>query len=272
MFAALIAVGLAAVPMRLFFAGPFTRWLEQAELSPAVTRYAATIAARFTEIVAVYVVLWLFYRLTRLGSFRELGLRRETAGWLPVGFFVPLLAVVIIAGLALATGLLDARGIIYPGPWPILLVLAASAHAAWIEELIFRGILRRGIEQAWNRIAAIVVTAALFTVLHLLAPFRLSLGWWIIVAMGGLGFAWAYYASGGSLWLPIGLHWGFDLWVFLTYGLPGETRGAVLWDESAGLPVLSPQIGWALVATGLFTGVLLLLILRGRARPSRISE
>jgi membrane protease YdiL (CAAX protease family) len=270
MAAALIAVGLADAPVRLFFEGPFTRWLEQAGYNAAITRYAAMVGARFTEVVAVYAVLRLFYRLARFGSLGELGLCRRTLGWLPVGVFVPLLAVVSVAGLALTTGLLQAHGVIWPGPWPVLIALAAATHAAWIEELIFRGILRRGIEQAWNRAAAILVTAALFTAMHLFAPFHLTSGWWIVVALAGVGLAWFYYVSGGSLWLPIGLHWGFDLWVFLVFGLPNETRGAILWYQTGRtFPVQSQEIGWALAVVALLTGLMMFVILRARG-PVRV--
>ena len=262
--AALAVIGVAALPLRLLLGALVPALLSLMALAPAVIRHTTTIAANFTEIVAVLAALAVYFRITRRGSFAEFGLSRQAARWLPVGLLAPLAGVLLAAGAALVTGYLPAARTIYPGIWPVLLALAAATHAAWIEELIFRGILRQAIEDRRNRTAAIVATAILFVLLHLLAPFRLSAGWWGVVTVGGFGLAWSYYAARQSLWLPIGLHWGFDLWVFLLFGLPGVTRGAILWDEAGGPAVLSSRGGWVLLLAALLTGGLLALVLAAR--------
>jgi len=176
--AALAVIGVAALPLRLLLGALVPALLSLMALAPAVIRHTTTIAANFTEIVAVLAALAVYFRITRRGSFAEFGLSRQAARWLPVGLLAPLAGVLLAAGTALVTGYLPAARTIYPGIWPVLLALAAATHAAWIEELIFRGILRQAIEDRRNRTAAIVATAILFVLLHLLAPFRLSAGWW----------------------------------------------------------------------------------------------
>jgi uncharacterized protein len=267
--AALAVVGVAALPLRMLLATLIPTLLSRAALAPAVIRHATTIAINFAEVIAVLAALGVYFCVTRRGSFAALGLARQGASWLPVGLLVPLAGVLLSASSAHFSGYLPAARAIYPGIWPVLLALAAATHAAWIEELIFRGILRQAIEARWNRTVAIIATAVPFVLLHLLAPFRLSAGWWGVVTVGGFGLAWSYYAARRSLWLPIGLHWGFNLWVFLLFGLPGVTRGALLWDESGGPAVLSSRGGWVLLLAALLTGGLLALILAARRVGAR---
>jgi membrane protease YdiL (CAAX protease family) len=161
-----------------------------------------------------------------------------------------------VSGGGLILGLFRSRGYLYPGLWPVLLTLAAATHAAWLEELIFRGVLLQGIARSWGRTTGILGSAGLFTVLHLAAPFRLTPGWWFAVVLGGLGLAWTYYAARRSLWLPLGLHLGFDLWVFLALGLPGETRGLLWLNEGAGQIAADSQAGWIVLLVALLTGLL----------------
>lgn len=264
--AALAVIGLGALPVRGLLGALIPAGLRGAALAPAVVRHTTTVITNIAEIITVLAALALFFRLARRGSFAQLGLCRSSARWLPVGLLLPLIAVLLSAGLALVTGFMPAHRVIYPGIWPLLLAFAASVHAGIIEELIFRGFLMQSIEAAWNRTGAIVVSALLFVLMHLAAPFRLSAGWWGVVTIGGFGLGWSYYAARRSLWLPIGLHWGFDLWVFLLFGLPEVTRGAILWVETEGPAVLSGRGGWVLLLAALFTGALLALILAPR-RP-----
>jgi len=239
--------------------------------NPAVTRIAGTTLTRFVEVGAVLLALAVLFRLTGRGSFNELGLHRRGAKWLPVGAFLPMLALLLAAVIAYAAGLLPVNRVLYPGLWPTFLVLAAATQAAWVEEIAFRGVLMQGIESLSNRTIAILASAALFTLLHLLAPFELSIAWWIVVAAGGLGLGWAFYASQRSLWLTIGLHWGLNVGVFLLLGLPGETRGWLQWAGSGQGAALSSEAGAVMLIGLMLTGVALFWLL-GMAGKRRAEQ
>lgn len=268
MLAALLLMGIVAAPLRLIAGHLIATRAAIYPNNPALVRIAGTTAARFIEVPAVLLGLALLFRLTRTGSFASLGLARRGLRWLPIGFFCAIIALLLAALAAHAAGLLPVSRLLYPGPWPVLLALAAATHAAWIEEIAFRGVLMQGIEQMSNRTTAILLSAAAFTVLHLLAPFKLTWAWWIVVAAAGLGLAWGFYATGRSLWLTIGVHWGFNVGVFLLLGLPGETRGWLHWPVSDPVPALSLQAGWVLLIGAAITALLLFLQLRkGQVHP-----
>ena len=77
------------------------------------------------------------------------------------------------------------------------------------EEIMFRGVLFRWIDERWNTTAALVVSALLFGLMHI---FNTGATWWSSLAIAveaGLLLAVAYKWS-GTLWLPIGIHWAWN--------------------------------------------------------------
>lgn len=269
--AALTAMAITALPMRWLVGKVAQHVVLDHGSSPAIAQHSATVAADLAETLTVVVALVLFYRLSHTGSMAGLGLRARSAGWLMAGLLLPLGGLLVGVGAAALTGWLRPRGLLYPGPWPLLLAVAAATHAAWIEELVFRGVLLSGIERALSKPAAVLTTAAVFTLMHLGAPFSLSPAWWVIVAGGGLGLAGSFYGAGRNLWLPIGLHGGFTLWTFLIFGLPNVTRGALVWEVDSAAAALAGQAGAVLLVATAFTGVALLALLR-RWQASRLTS
>jgi membrane protease YdiL (CAAX protease family) len=83
------------------------------------------------------------------------------------------------------------------------------AAAAVTEELLFRGILFRIIEQWTGTWTALVVTAALFGLSHLFNPHATIWGALAIAVEAGAMLA-AAYAATRTLWFPIGLHFGWN--------------------------------------------------------------
>lgn len=252
--------------VRALIEGIFTRNAAGWPYNPAVTRIAGSVTSRLIEVVAVLIALAILFRITRFGSFADLGLRRRGLKWLPVGFIIPIVSLVVAAIIVAITGLVPVNRLLYPGPWPTLYALAAATQAGFIEEIAFRGVLMQGIERSVGtgqraKIIAIVVSGALFASLHLLAPFQLTWAWWIVVTLAGMGFGYAFYAAGRNLWLPIGLHWGFDLGLFLLLGLPGESRGWILSPVFGSFPSLSQMGGYIMLIGALLTTLVLVLLL-----------
>jgi membrane protease YdiL (CAAX protease family) len=261
----LATIAVVDVPVRLIMERVIADSAPDWPYNPAVTRIAGSAVTQLAEVAAVLLGLALLFRITRYGSFSDLGMGRSKLKWLPLGVVTPLVALILGASIATALDWLPVTRLLFPGPWPVFLIFAASVHAAVIEEIGFRGVLMQGIERLSNKTAAILVSGLLFAALHIFAPFKLTWPWWITVAAAGLGFGWAFYASGRALWLTIGLHFGFDFGVFLLLGLPGETRGWLHWANSGPNPALSTQAGSAMLIGLLLTAVFLLLVL-GRRR------
>ena len=90
----------------------------------------------------------------------------------------------------------------------VALGLATIVGAPFSEELLFRGLLHRGLRGYWRRVPAMSLSGALFSVFHLnlavLVPF----------AFIGALWAWAYEES-GSIWTTIAAHAGVNSVAFV---------------------------------------------------------
>ena len=154
------------------------------------------------------VLGWLAYRVyVKLIERRrgvEFGALRELGSGLVIG-----------AALFSATiGVLAALGLYTVQGWrdPVVLIapLALSVGAAVIEELLFRGVIFRIIEASLGTWIALVISAALFGLVHLGNP---NATWRAAAAISleaGVMLAAAYVLT-RRLWLPIGIHaaWNF---------------------------------------------------------------
>jgi uncharacterized protein len=90
-----------------------------------------------------------------------------------------------------------------------LALVGFMAAAAVTEELLFRGILFRIVEQWTGTWTALVLTAALFGLSHLFNPHATVWGALAIAVEAGAMLA-AAYAATRTLWFPIGLHFGWN--------------------------------------------------------------
>ena len=80
---------------------------------------------------------------------------------------------------------------------------------AVFEEIIFRGIMFRLIDDRWNTGVALIVSALFFGIVHLPNPGATLWSSFAIAIEAGLLLGAAYKYS-GTLWLPIGIHWAWN--------------------------------------------------------------
>lgn len=166
------------------------------------------------------------------------------------------------------------------------------AAAAVTEELIFRGILFRIVEERTGTYAALALTAVLFGLSHLTNP-NASLWGAIAIAIEAGGMLAAAYAATRNLWVPIGLHFG---WNFAESGIfgtevsgnntpKGLLDGVVSGPAPISGGVFGPEASVYAVGAGLVLTVLFMWLahrrghvvaFRGRARragaPVTLSE
>lgn len=118
-------------------------------------------------------------------------------------------------------------------PELLLPLFATGIGPGFMEELLFRGILFRWIEEWGGSLVALVVTSALFGVAHILNPGATWFSSFAIAVEAGVLLGGTYMLT-RTLWMPIGLHaaWNF-------------TQGAIFGVPVSGTP-----------ATGLFHGQL----------------
>ncbi|AQZ68240.1 Abortive infection protein [[Actinomadura] parvosata subsp. kistnae] len=96
-------------------------------------------------------------------------------------------------------------------------VFGFMAAAAVTEELLFRGILFRLVEERVGTWLALTLTALLFGASHLFNP-HATLWGAIAIAIEAGGMLAAAYAATRTLWVPIGVHFG---WNFAAAGIFG---------------------------------------------------
>lgn len=178
-------------------------------LAPALD-FGATLGLTL-GLVVVYVLL---VRLFEGRWPRELalvpGVRRLAIGAaIGFGLFGAVYAVFTVIGVATWHGLNGLGGV------ASALLLAVTAGVG--EELIFRGVLFRILEESFGTTIALGMSALAFGVMHAGNPGATAVSSIAIALEAGLMLAAAYVWS-GNLWLPIGLHLG---WNFTEGGIYG---------------------------------------------------
>jgi membrane protease YdiL (CAAX protease family) len=122
----------------------------------------------------------------------------------------------------------------------VLQLAASFALGAAFEELLFRGYAFQTLIQAITLGPAVLAVSVLFAISHVWNPNSSVFGL-INVALAGIWLSFAYFKTRG-LWLPLGLHFGWNFAQTAVFGFP--TSGAVF----PGLrPVIVVQSGpdWA---------------------------
>jgi hypothetical protein len=169
-------------------------------------RSAFAIAKNLVEAVLLLCVYALMIRVMERRRPTELDLRRGAAH-LPAG------ALVGAAMMAAVQIVLGALGLAAFGPGSglagLVAGLVAAVATAVFEELLFRGVLFRIVEQACGTTVALIVSAAFFGLAHSFNPGATLFSDVAIAVEAGLMLALAFAAT-RSLWLAIGIHAGWN--------------------------------------------------------------
>ncbi|WP_435417129.1 type II CAAX endopeptidase family protein [Parerythrobacter aurantius] len=162
-------------------------------------------------------------------AFRDLGL--GTAGAFGI--------MTLIVGLAAILGVywIVGRGGMQSWVW---LLFIAGINAAFFEELLFRGVLFRWTEEFAGSWAALLVSSALFGLLHLWNANATWFSSFAIAMEAGILLGGAYMLT-RSLWAPIGLHFGWNVTQGLVWDVPvsGYDVDGMVTAQLGGNPILS---------------------------------
>lgn len=217
--------------------------------------------------VSVYVARrWLDRR-----SFTSLGLRldRHTLTDILIGIGISFLQMGFIYLLMLGLGWLTFEGFAWQFD-PVNLVIGNTlfflmifVFVGWNEELLSRGYHLQTIASGINLFWGVIISSAVFGLLHLANP---NATW---ISAAGIFFAGVFLAYGylrtRQLWLPIGLHIGWNFFEGVGFGFPVSglediyklirirVHGPELWTGGA----FGPEAG-LIVLPALLLGVLLI--------------
>lgn len=165
----------------------------------------------------------------RRGALRELG-----AGLLiGTGVFSATIGVLALLGAYRITGTRDALAI-------LIIPFCISFAAAAIEEILFRGVIFRLLEESLGTWIALAISAALFGLGHLLSPHATVLAALAIAFEAGILLAAAYLLT-RRLWLAIGIHaaWNFTQAGIFSVPTSGVPMNGLFVGSLSGPPWLS---------------------------------
>ena len=154
-----------------------------------------------------------------------------------VGFIFMVLVVSTIVAMGDAT--VTWRGFSVEKQFSVFMMFLAVAVG---EEMIFRGVIFRWIDERWNTWVALLISAILFGWMHISND---NATWWSSLAIAveaGLLLGAAYKWS-GSLWVPIGIHWAWNY-------TQGNIFGLAVSGSEAGETMLTTIVNGPDIITG----------------------
>ncbi|MEK8229032.1 type II CAAX endopeptidase family protein [Oerskovia sp. M15] len=148
---------------------------------------------------------------------------------LGVGLFGAVIAIIAVLGHYTVNGLGTPSGAVG--------LLGFMAGVAVTEELVFRGILFRILEERTGTWIALTAVGLLFGLVHLLNP-NASLWGALAIAIEGGGMLTAAYVATRKLWVPIGLHfgWNFAASAIFSTEVSGSNTRRVCWTPRCRVP------------------------------------
>lgn len=199
-------------------------------------------------------------QLTRIELMRHAPERGRD--WIVLGAAVGTALFAAVFGVLYALGVAHWRGL--SAHADVFPQLAAALIAAVGEELTFRGGVFRVLADGFGTTVALIVSAGIFGLLHALNPGATVLSSVAIMLEAGVLLG-AAYAYSGNLWLPIGIHLG---WNFTEGGLFGVSVSL------AGPPLLTggpfgPEASLVAVAICLLAGLTFIVLALRRKRLDR---
>lgn len=154
--------------------------------------------------------------------------------------------------------------------------IGVMAAAAVTEELAFRGVLLRIVEERAGTMVALIGTSLVFGAMHLINP-DATLWGAVAIAIEAGGMLGAGYVATRKLWLPIGLHFGWNLaesGIFSTEVSGDGASQGLLHSVTSGPMLLTggefgPEASLASVIGGVLVTIVFLVIAHRRGNLVR---
>jgi len=236
------------------------------------------------ELLTVTASVWIARRFLDHRSFSSLGLRlsRRTLLDLGAGIGIAMLVMAVIFAAESALGWLTLTGFAWRGQPASqvasnsLVFLAVFVLVGWSEELMSRGYHLQTLASGLNLTWGLVLSSAVFGVLHLANP-HATLASALGIFLAGLFLGYAYIQT-RQLWLSIGLHIGWNFFEGVVFGFPVsgldvyrlvhiQVAGPALWTGGA----FGPEAG-LIVVPALLAGVVLIWLYGRRHETVEASD
>jgi membrane protease YdiL (CAAX protease family) len=223
--------------------------------------------------LAITTSIYLARRYIDRRSFSSLGLvvNRQALRDVLVGVAIAGVMMGIIFAVEWSVGWLSFGGFAWQVQSPLeflggmLVMLITLIIVGWQEELLLRGYWLQNLSDGLNLRWGVLLSSGLFTILHWSNP---GASWFAIVGLVAAGLFLAYgYVRTHQLWLPIGLHIGWNFFEGPIFGfqVSGLTGLPKLINQVVQGPVIftggsfGPEAGLVLLP-GLLLGVILVYL------------
>jgi membrane protease YdiL (CAAX protease family) len=208
-------------------------------LRPVLHSDILTLAARDGLIILLMLLAYKMM-MVRLGQRPRDDLKSPRAlPQLGAGIGLGALLMVLAAGAAAVAGVYKITG---QGDASYLVheLVAAAIFPAFTEELLFRGILFRWLEEFAGSWAALLLTSAFFGAAHLMNPNASWVAAFGIAIEAGVLLGGAYMLT-RNLWLAMGIHagWNFTQGEILDIPVSGLPEHGLVQSTLTGAPLLS---------------------------------
>lgn len=240
---------------------PFWKWalLFIAGLFLSVLLYGAASMVDFIHVWWIHAVvtiviaaamLWLYAAMLWLYAIVAKGFEGRFPQDLPIGKLAPHMGLGLAFGLGyfvIVTGIMALTGCYKIESWGADWMAVGRAFMMFLivaigEEIIFRGVLFRWVDEKWGFPAAMVSSAFLFGLVHITNPGGTLWASIAIAIEAGLLLGAAYKWS-GTLWLPIGIHWAWNF-------AQGNIFGFAVSGNQAGDSIIVSQVDGPAWLTG----------------------
>jgi membrane protease YdiL (CAAX protease family) len=182
------------------------------------------------SVLVAYVVYRAYVRLVEkrpVGELSGAGAQRE----LGIGAAVGLGLVAVVVGVLWILGYYRIAGANTFFLGVAFVSLANDGAGAFVEEVVLRGIVFRITEERLGTWVALAISVVLFALLHLASPNATLTSTLVVGVEGGVLLSAAYVLT-RRLWLPIGIHFGWDFSQDALFGVGNGAKGLVEGDLS----------------------------------------
>lgn len=195
--------------------------------------------------IAIAASIYISRRFLDHRTFVSLGQRVDKQAFLDIlfGFLLSAVMLAILFFLEWAGGWLQVESFAWSVErWPEILaslgvMLLVFGVASWSEELLARGYWLRNLSEGLNLFLGVLLSSILFSIAH---AYNANVSWqaYFGLFLSGLFFAFCYLRT-RQLWLPIGVHLGWNFFEGNVFGFP--VSGAYYYQlirQSSGGPEL----------------------------------
>jgi membrane protease YdiL (CAAX protease family) len=264
--------------LSILFSIPFAGILLQPDQQSPAFFLANGVVSALAATVSIYLARrWLDHR-----SFLDLGLHWNRRAVADISLGIGLTGVIfaLIYTVEWGFGWLQFEGFAWESQAisavarASLWMLLAYIFTGWGEELLFRGYWLQNLMEGTNVFWGVVISSLVFALVHLGNP-NPSAEAVVGLTVGGLFFAYTYLRTRG-LWLPVGIHIGWNLFEGTVFGFQvSGTQPFRLVEQSVSGPALvtggafGPEAGLIILPALLLGAVIVYVYTRNRQdRPA----